>query len=40
MKNTNINTLIIHSLEVKVFLLELEKNLKQLNIVDSKNITF
>ena len=36
MKKSNNDALIIHSLELKVFLLELEKNLHNLNIEKEK----
>jgi len=36
MKKSNTNALIIHSLELKIFLLELEKNLQNLNIEKGK----
>jgi len=36
MKKLNNDALIIHSLELKVFLLELEKNLQKLNIDKEK----
>ncbi len=37
MKKSKNDSLLIHSLELKVFLLELDKNLVKLNIEKSKN---
>ena len=36
MKKSEKNTLLIHSLEVKIFQLELEENLRKLNIKKGK----